>query len=47
MILGGCTSLVQPIEVSINLPFKDILKVKKGKRKRGGDGGTYLLSIKY
>jgi len=27
LIPGGCTSLVQPFDVSINRPFKDILKV--------------------
>jgi len=36
MIPGGCTGLVQPIDVSINWPFKDILKVKEG------GGKTYL-----
>jgi hypothetical protein len=28
IIPGGCTGLVQPMDVSINRPFKDILKVK-------------------
>jgi len=27
VIPGGCTGLVQPMDVSINRPFKDILKV--------------------
>lgn len=27
LIPGGCTSLVQPLDVSVNRPFKDILKV--------------------
>ena len=27
LIPGGCTSLVQPLDISINRPFKDILKV--------------------
>ena len=28
LIPGGCTSLVQPFDVSINRPFKDILEVR-------------------
>ena len=39
MIPGGCTGLVQPIDVSINRPFKDILKVKEG----GGRGGRLIF----
>jgi len=31
LIPGGCTSLVQPLDVSINRPFKDIFKVKINK----------------
>jgi len=27
VILGGCTSMVQPLDISINWSFKDILKV--------------------
>ena len=27
VIPGGCTGLVQPLDISINRPFKDILKV--------------------
>ena len=29
LIPGGCTGLVQLLDVSINRPFKDILKVEK------------------
>jgi hypothetical protein len=28
IIPAGCTSLVQPLHISVNRPFKDILKVK-------------------
>lgn len=38
VIPGGCTGLVQPLNVSINRPFKDILKVCQ--LKIGGE--TYL-----
>ncbi|RPA94782.1 hypothetical protein L873DRAFT_1935385, partial [Choiromyces venosus 120613-1] len=31
MIPGGCTSMVQPLDISINWPFKDILKILKEK----------------
>jgi hypothetical protein len=31
VIPGGCTSLVQPLDISINRPFKDILKVSVSK----------------
>jgi len=29
IIPGGCTGLVQPLDISINRPFKDILKVSQ------------------
>jgi hypothetical protein len=28
IIPGGCTGLIQPLDISINRPFKDILKVR-------------------
>jgi len=47
MIPGSCTGLVQPIDVSINRPFKDILKVKEG---GGGDlslMNQVLIAVSY
>ena len=40
VILGGGTGFVQALNVSINLPFKDILKVPEG----GEDGINLLFS---
>jgi len=31
VIPGGCTSMVQPLNISINRPYKDILKVSINK----------------
>jgi len=45
VIPGGCTGLIQPLDISINQPYKDILKVSivthatyfiEERRKKGG-----------
>jgi len=41
IIQGGCTGLVQPLDVSINRPFKDILKVSQITSSSSREGVTY------